>query len=125
MAMQQSEEGATRNGVLALEQAFTGVQRCQQDVQSTAQTLASSYQGADGGKYKQLLEQWDGHVDTILLNLDRMVDQLNETLQEHTGQQGANNEAIDSAYSRATAVFDELNGTADTPAPTAGTNPLS
>ncbi|MCX4703072.1 hypothetical protein [Streptomyces sp. NBC_01373] len=111
MAMQQSEEQATRNGILALEQAFTGVQRCQQDVQSTADNLATSYGGADGGKFKSLLEQWDGHVDTILVNLDRMVDELNGTLKEHGLMQGSANDMIDTEYSRSTAVFDELNGT--------------
>jgi uncharacterized protein YukE len=94
---------------MALEQAFTGVQRCQQDVQSTSHTLASNYGGADGGKYKKLLEQWDEHVDTILINLDRMVDELNETLREHGLAQGSSNEVINQQYDRSTAVFDELN----------------
>ncbi|MGX1267316.1 hypothetical protein [Streptomyces phaeoluteigriseus] len=111
MAMQQSEERATRNGIMALEQAFTGVQRCQQDVQSTSHTLASNYGGVDGGKYKKLLEQWDEHVDTILINLDRMVDELNGTLREHGLVQGSTSDAIDTEYSRSTQVFDELNGT--------------
>ncbi|GAA4792672.1 hypothetical protein [Streptomyces ziwulingensis] len=111
MAMQQSEETATRNGIMALEQAFTGVQRCQQDVQSTSDNLAGNYGGSDGGKYKGLLEQWDSHVDTILVNLDRMVDELNGTLKEHGLVQGSSSESIDTEYSRSTAVFDELNGT--------------
>ncbi|MEU3459431.1 hypothetical protein ABZ721_05665 [Streptomyces sp. NPDC006733] len=111
MAMQQSEEQATRNGIMALESAFTGVQRCQQDVQTTSQNLASNYGGSDGGKFKNLLEQWDGHVDTILINLDRMVDELNSTLSEHGLVQGSSSDSIDSEYSRSTAVFDELNGT--------------
>ncbi|CAL9330967.1 hypothetical protein SUDANB6_00071 [Streptomyces sp. enrichment culture] len=110
MAMQQSEERATRNGILALEQAFSGVQRCQQDVQTTSHTLASNYGGVDGGKYKKLLEQWDEHVDTILINLDRMIDELNGTLREHGLVQGSSNDAIDAEYSRSTQVFDELNG---------------
>jgi hypothetical protein len=123
MAMQQSEEHATRNGIQALEMAFSGVQRCQQDVQSTADTLATHYQGADGGKFKKLLEQWDGHVDTILINLDRMVDELNTTLTEHGLAQGSSNEAIDGEYTRSTAVFDELNGYNGPGAVGGGTNP--
>ncbi|MEN8654025.1 hypothetical protein ABCR94_26325 [Streptomyces sp. 21So2-11] len=111
MVMQQSEEHATRNGIMALEQAFSGVQACQRDVQTTSQNLAANYGGSDGGKYKQLLEQWDGHVDTILISLDRMVDELNTTLTEHGKVQGSTNETIDAEYSRSTAVFDELNGT--------------
>ncbi|MFE0731264.1 hypothetical protein ACFW2X_24065 [Streptomyces antibioticus] len=111
MTMQQSEEQATRNGILALESAFNGVLRCQQDVQGTGADLATSYQGSDGGKYKQLLERWDEHVDTILINLDRMVDELNNTLKEHGLAQGSASDSIDAEYSRSTAVFDELNGT--------------
>ncbi|WP_327419134.1 hypothetical protein [Streptomyces sp. NBC_01233] len=107
--MQQSEEGATRNGIMALEQAYSGVLKCQQDVQGTRQNLASGYGGADGGQYGKLLDQWDGHVDTILTNLDRMVDELNSTLTEHGLAQGSANESIDSAYSQATNVFDTLN----------------
>jgi hypothetical protein len=110
MAMQQSEEHATRNGIMALEQAFSGVQRCQQDVQTTAMNLTNNYQGSDGGKFKELLVQWDGHVDTILFNLDRMVDELNQTLMDQGLTQGSSNEQINEAYSRSTQVFDELNG---------------
>jgi uncharacterized protein YukE len=109
VAMQQSEEGATRNGVMALEQAYSGVLKCQQDVQSTRANLASGYGGADGNQYGKLLDQWDGHVDTILTNLDRMVDELNNTLKEHGLTQGSANESIDSEYSRSTNVFDTLN----------------
>lgn len=111
MAMQQSEERATRNGIQALEMAFSGVERCQRDVQGTSQNLANNYGGSDGAGFKRLLEQWDGHVDTILLNLDRMVDELNNTLTEHGLVQGSSNEEIDKEYSRSTTVFDELNGT--------------
>ncbi|MGI5197940.1 hypothetical protein ACQEVY_30640 [Streptomyces sp. CA-288835] len=111
MAMQQSEEQATRGGILSLETAFNEIAGRQQDVQSTAGNLANAYQGADGGKFKTLMETWDGHVDTILVNLDRMVDELNETLREQGLVQGSSSEAVDQEYSRSTAVFDELNGT--------------
>ncbi|MGW1505859.1 WXG100 family type VII secretion target [Streptomyces mirabilis] len=108
--MQKSEEQATRNGIGVLEQAFTSIQQRQQGVQSTAESLAGQYGGADGGKFKSLLEQWDGHVDTILVNLDRMVDELNNTLTEQGLVQGSSSDSIDQEYSRSTAVFDELNG---------------
>lgn len=107
--MQQSEEGATRGGIMALEQAYSGVLRCQQDVQGTRHNLSSNYQGSDGGSFGKLLDQWDGHVDTILTNLDRMVDELNGTLQEHGLVQGSSNESINAEYTRSTSVFDELN----------------
>ncbi|MFH8533999.1 hypothetical protein ACH4GE_36995 [Streptomyces tendae] len=110
MAEQQFDEGATRGGIQVLEQAFTSIQQRQQNIQSTASSLASKYGGSDGGKYKQLLEQWDGHVDTILINLDKMVDELNESLKEHGLTQQSGNEQIDQAYNRSTQVFDELNG---------------
>ncbi|MDW4906225.1 hypothetical protein RB628_12970 [Streptomyces sp. ADMS] len=108
--MQQSEEQATRGGIRVLEQAFSAIQQRQQGVQNTAADLSTKYQGQDGGKFKSLLEQWDGHVDTILINLDRMVDELNNTLLEQGLVQGSSTEAIDQEYSRSTQVFDELNG---------------
>ncbi|WP_217145786.1 hypothetical protein [Streptomyces sp. AC627_RSS907] len=114
MAIQQSEEQATRNGIMALEMAFSAVLRCQQDVQSTSGNLANAYQGADGGGFQKLLAQWDGHVDTILKNMDQMVDELNNTLKDNQLMQGSANEAIDAAYSRSTSVFDALNGTTTT-----------
>lgn len=109
MAMQQSEEAGTRSGIMALEQAYSGVLRCQQDVQSTRYALAGGYGGGDGKKYQELLEQWDNHVDTILVNLDRMVHELNDTLGEHRRVQGSSNEAIDREYNRSTDVFHTLN----------------
>ncbi|MCX2923467.1 WXG100 family type VII secretion target [Streptomyces sp. NEAU-W12] len=108
MALQQSEEGATRNGIQALQMAYTGVQRCQQDVQSTRNNLGTSYGGSDGGAFGKLLDQWDQNVDTILLNLDRMVDELNETLREHGLTQGASNDAIVQQQARSSTVFDGL-----------------
>ncbi|WP_239135363.1 hypothetical protein [Streptomyces sp. SID12488] len=110
MTMQQSEEQATRGGIRVLEQAFTSIQQRQQGVQETAADLSTKYGGQDGGKFKSLLEQWDGHVDTILVNLDRMVDELNNTLTEQGLTQGSSSDAIDQEYSRSTQVFDELNG---------------
>ncbi|MFF3243736.1 hypothetical protein ACFYWY_08375 [Streptomyces sp. NPDC002870] len=109
MAMQQSEETATRNGIKALEQAYSGVMRCQQDVQSTRYAIAGGYGGSDGKKYQELLEQWDNHVDTILVNLDQMVHELNDTLGEHRRVQGSSNEAVDREYDRSTDVFHTLN----------------
>ncbi|MGW1411550.1 hypothetical protein [Streptomyces sp. NPDC002403] len=109
MTMQQSEERATRNGIMSLEQAYSGVLRCQQDVQGTRANLSSGYGGSDGGSYGNLLDQWDRNVDTILANLDRMVDELNTTLQEHGLTQGSASDSIDAEFARSTAVFDELN----------------
>ncbi|MEE1940112.1 hypothetical protein V1L54_12000 [Streptomyces sp. TRM 70361] len=109
MSLQQSTEESTRNGIEALSMAFKGVQRCQQDVQGTRQNLGTSYGGSDGGAFGKLLDEWDRNVDTILLNLDRMVDELNETLREHGLAQGSSNEAINEQYNRSTTVFDELN----------------
>ncbi|MFD9545713.1 hypothetical protein [Streptomyces sp. NPDC060022] len=109
MALQQSEEAATRNGIMSLEQAYSGVLKCQQDVQSTRHNLSSSYGGSDGGGYGKLLDQWDGNVDIILTNLDRMVDELNETLRSHNLVQGSSNDSIDAEFQRSTSVFDQLN----------------
>lgn len=109
MAMQQSEESATRKGIQALESAYSGIMRCQQDVQSTRYALAGGYGGCDGNKYQGLLEQWDNHVDTILVNVDQMINELNNTLKEHRLAQGSSNEAIEREYDRSRDVFHELN----------------
>lgn len=107
MAMQQSEEQATRNGIGSLETAFSSILASQQHVQTTAMNVG--YGGRDGQKFKLMLDTWDGHVDRILLSLDQMVDELNNTLTEHGELQGSTSDAIDAEYSRSTAVFDQLN----------------
>ncbi|MFK4103141.1 hypothetical protein ACI2L1_24245 [Streptomyces sp. NPDC019531] len=93
---------------MALEQAYNGVLKCQQDVQGTRAGLTSGYGGADGGAFGNLLDQWDRNVDTILSNLNRMVDELNQTLREHGLAQGSANETIDSEFARSSSVFDQL-----------------
>jgi uncharacterized protein YukE len=107
---QMSNEQATRNGIQALESAFTGIQKSRQDVDSTASTLASGYQGSDGAQYTQLLAQWDGQANIILKNLQDMINQLNTTLQQHGKTQGSSNDAINQAYSQADSIFDQLAG---------------
>ncbi|KUM85001.1 WXG100 family type VII secretion target [Streptomyces pseudovenezuelae] len=107
---QQSEEQATRNGVTALEQAFSGVQRCRQDVDSMKNTLSSGYAGSDGGAFQQLLERWDQQAEIISVNLNSMIDTLNETLRAKGLQQGAAVQSIQEAYDRSEAIFNELAG---------------
>ncbi|WP_327249987.1 WXG100 family type VII secretion target [Streptomyces sp. NBC_01320] len=106
--MQQSEVGATRNGISALEQARGGVLRCQQDVQNTRTGLSSGYGGADGGAFGNLLDQWDQNADIILSNLDRMIDELNQTLSEHGMTQGSANDSISGELNKSGSVFDTL-----------------
>lgn len=110
MSMRQAEEQATRNGISALQEAFTEIEQHQQAVQSSAVDLANNYQGSDGGKFRNLMEAWDTHVDTILVNLDHMIDELNQSLTDQGLLQGSANDEIDQASSRSNAVFDELNG---------------
>lgn len=107
---QQSSEGSTRNGIMALEQAYSSIQASLQDVENTKNNLASSYQGSDGGKYGQLLDQWDDQVQIILKNLNDMIDKLNQSLTEHGKMQGSANESVDSAYSASQAAFEALAG---------------
>ncbi|MFJ8754206.1 hypothetical protein ACIREO_33505 [Streptomyces sp. NPDC102441] len=126
MAMVRVEEQATRNGIMSLEQAFTGVQRCQQDVQSKSDTIANSYGGEDGKAYNGLMRKWDEQVSTILVSLDRMIDELNTSLTEQGKTQGSSSEAINTAYSRSSSVFDELQGLNSGPSGVAGgTNPTA
>ncbi|MFD9358098.1 hypothetical protein [Streptomyces sp. NPDC060031] len=107
---QQSSVASTRSGIMALEQAFTGIMRIRTDVNSTQHTLGSGYQGSDGGGFQKLLTAWDQQVDVILRNLDGMVDTLNQTLAKHNEQQGSTNTDIDSAFSRSEAAFKAITG---------------
>ncbi|MFI1727860.1 hypothetical protein ACH40E_01185 [Streptomyces acidicola] len=108
--MQQSEVSATRNGINALEQAFTGVQNSRQDVENTKVNLASGHQGADGKAYQDLLQLWDEQAEVISRNLRDMVNSLNETLREQGIAQGSANDSINQAYNQSQAVFDALSG---------------
>lgn len=105
---QQSSETSTRNGIMALEQAYSSIQNSLRDVESTKNNLASNYMGSDGGKYGQLLDQWDDQVVVILNNLNDMIDKLNQSLAEHGKMQGSAHDAIDSAFSSSQAAFDAL-----------------
>lgn len=107
---QQSSETSTRNGIMALEQAYTGVQNSLSDVENTRNNLASNFMGSDGGRYGQLLDLWDDQVSIILKNLQDMIDKLNQSLAEHGKAQGSSNEAIDNAHSSSQAAFDALTG---------------
>lgn len=108
--MQASEENATRNGIQALEMAFSGVLKCRQDVENTKNTLMTHYKGSDGGAFKDLVTSWEEKADVILTNVQDMIETLNQTLAEQGKQQGSSNEAINQAYSESDAVFDTLTG---------------
>ncbi|NBM15788.1 hypothetical protein [Streptomyces sp. GC420] len=108
--MQQSEVRSTRNGIQALEQAFTGIQNCRRDVESMKHNLASGLKGSDGKAYQDLLKQWDDQAEVISVNVREMIDTLNETLRTQGLTQGSSNEAINQAYSGSQAVFDALKG---------------
>jgi uncharacterized protein YukE len=107
---QMSNEQATRNGIQALESAFTGIQKSRQDVDTTATTLSVGFGGGDGSQFQQLLHQWDDYANVIQKNLEDMINQLNHTLQEHGKTQGSSNEAINQAYKQADSIFDQLTG---------------
>jgi uncharacterized protein YukE len=107
---QQSNEQATRNGIQALESAFSGIMKSRQDVDGTRATLSSGYQGSDGGQFGQLLQQWDDQANVILKNLEDMIDKLNTSLQQHSKTQGSSNDAINQAYNQSDSVFHQLTG---------------
>ncbi|MGW2014587.1 hypothetical protein [Streptomyces sp. NPDC001927] len=107
---QQSEEGATRNGIQALELAFSGIVKCRQDVDSTRSGLGTGYGGSDGGQFGGLLEQWGDQTEVILANLQDMIEKLNMSLVEHGKAQGSANEAINQAYSQSQSAFDQMMG---------------
>lgn len=108
--MQRSEEQGTRNGIQALEMAFSGVQSRRQDVESTKHGMMSALQGSDGGAFQKLLDSWDEHAEIISKNLQDMINQLNETLRAKGMTQGSSNEAINQAYSQSQTIFDGLMG---------------
>ncbi|WP_299531691.1 hypothetical protein [uncultured Streptomyces sp.] len=108
--MQQSEVQATRNGINALEQAFTGIQNCRQDVENMKHNLASGLKGSDGKAYQDLLKQWDDQAEVISANVREMIDTMNETLRTQGLTQGASNDAINQAYNGSQAIFDALRG---------------
>ncbi|MET9888563.1 hypothetical protein ABZZ20_36730 [Streptomyces sp. NPDC006430] len=108
--VQQSNELATRNGVQALEMAYSGILRCRQDVDGIAGQLAASYGGTDGSKFGDLLRAWDGQANVILRNLESMVEALNMSLKQHNMTQGAADEAINQAYNQSLSAFDALRG---------------
>lgn len=108
--MQQSEVRATKNGIQALESAFSGISRIKQDVQSTRYNLSAGYKGSDGGAFQKLVEDWEEQADVILKNLEEMVDRLNQTLTRHQQQQGSSNDQINQGFQQARAVFDALHG---------------
>ncbi|MFB7054893.1 hypothetical protein ACFCXT_17460 [Streptomyces vinaceus] len=107
---QQSEERATRNGIQALELAFSGIVKCRQDVDGTRANLGTGYGGSDGGQFGSLLEQWGDQTETILANLQDMIEKLNTSLVEHGKAQGSSNEAINQAYTQSQSAFDQLMG---------------
>ncbi|GAA2328104.1 hypothetical protein [Streptomyces cuspidosporus] len=109
-SMQRAEEQATRNGIQALEMAFSGVQSRRQDVENTKHGMMQALQGSDGGAFQKLLDSWDEHAEIISKNLQDMINQLNETLTQQGLTQGSSNEAIDQAYSQSATIFDNLMG---------------
>ncbi|NNN35649.1 hypothetical protein HLK59_35855 [Streptomyces sp. S3(2020)] len=107
---QQSNEQSTRNGIQALEMAFSGILKSRQDVDGTRANLSAGYQGSDGAEFGKLLTQWDEQCNVILRNLEDMVDKLNNSLVEHGKAQGSSNDAINQAYSASQSAFDQLVG---------------
>lgn len=108
--MRAAEESATRNGIQALESAFSGILKCRQNVEDTKNTLMAHYKGSDGGQFTSLVTSWEEKCDVVLTNVQDMIDTLNQTLVENGRQQGSSNDAINQAYAQSDAVFDALNG---------------
>jgi uncharacterized protein YukE len=108
--VQQSQAQATTNGVNALEMAFSGIQKCRQDVENMKFNLSSGYKGSDGGAFQDLLRRWDDQAEVISKNVRDMVDTLNDTLKQQGLQQGSNNDSVQQAYNQSESVFNALSG---------------
>ena len=109
-SLQRAEEQATRNGIEALETAFSGVQNRRQEVENTKHGMMSALQGSDGNAFQKLLDSWDEHAEIISKNLQDMINQLNDTLTAQGLTQGSSNEAVNQAYSQSATIFDNLMG---------------
>ncbi|MEK8171864.1 WXG100 family type VII secretion target [Streptomyces sp. M19] len=110
MSLTRSEESATRGGISSTEEAFSNIQSCRQDVESTKMNVGSAYGGSDGKKYQDLLQAWDDQAEVISKNLQDVINQLNETLRANNLTQGSQNDAVDQAYSQSQSIFDALHG---------------
>ncbi|MDG9706294.1 hypothetical protein [Streptomyces sp. DH37] len=108
--MLQSSETATRNGIQALEMAYSGIFKCRQDVTDTRVGLNPHLGGAIGAKYDNLIRKWEDKADLILNALESMVNELNETLRVYGLQEGSSLENIDQQYAQDEEVFDALTG---------------
>ncbi|MCX5400454.1 hypothetical protein [Streptomyces sp. NBC_00102] len=108
--MRQSEESATRNGIQALEMAYSGIVRSCQDVENTRLALGPNYGGKDGGRYQELIKAWEDQGQVIITNVQGMIDALNETLQQQGLTQGANDESVQQSFHQSQAVFDTMVG---------------
>ncbi|MFE3885912.1 hypothetical protein ACFXPQ_23905 [Streptomyces lydicus] len=104
----QQQEQATRNGINALEQAFTGVQRSRQELENTKNDVGLG--GDVGGSFRSLLDKWDEQAQIIEKNLRDMVNELNTTLQQSGLTRGSANDDVNQAYQKADAVFETLAG---------------
>ncbi|KAK1183468.1 WXG100 family type VII secretion target [Streptomyces sp. NBS 14/10] len=109
-SLTRSAESATRNGISSTEEAFSNIQVCRQDVESTKMNLGNAYGGSDGKKYQELMQQWDDQAEVISKNLNDVIDQLNETLRANNLTQGSQQEAVDQEFSQAQSIFDSLHG---------------
>ncbi|MER5936922.1 hypothetical protein ABT121_06310 [Streptomyces sp. NPDC001928] len=105
--LSQQTEGDTRNGINALEQAFSAVQRSRQEVENTKYQVGMG--GSTGGKYQELLTKWDNQAEVISRNLKEMIDELNNTLRESGLTEGSTNDTVNQAYQQSQSVFDTLN----------------
>lgn len=106
----RAEESATRNGINALEMAFSGVQRSRQDVDNTKNNMSAAMKGSDGKAYQDLLTKWDDNAEEISRALRDMINQLNETLTQQGLTQGSSNDAINQKYTQSQQIFDDLVG---------------
>ncbi|MFE4453474.1 hypothetical protein [Streptomyces sp. NPDC056796] len=104
------DEQATRNGIQALESAFTGVLRSRQDVEAMRNNLSAGYKGSDGGLFQQLIADWEGQAEKILRGLREVINSLNTTLTAMNENQGSSNEAINNAYKQSNDLFNQLTG---------------
>ncbi|MEU9397855.1 hypothetical protein AB0D86_48795 [Streptomyces sp. NPDC048324] len=108
--LQQSTTASTTAGINALHSAHQGIQRCKNDVDTTAGNLAVAYSAnsADGREFQNLLTQWDGQAQIILNKLQGLIDRLTQTLQTHNTTQSNNTDMIRTSTSTADSAYNQL-----------------
>ncbi|MGW7416902.1 hypothetical protein [Streptomyces sp. NPDC054863] len=106
-SLQTSSQSENQKGYNALGNVKSGIEKSQQDVQTTMAALMTAYGGQDGGAFQKLLSDWNGQVDIIKKNIGDMMTRLEQTGLAQKGLQAQTTDII-SGSGASNNVFDQL-----------------